>query len=232
MLTLLTMTGERPEAFALCERWMARQTYSGPVRWVIVDDGKKAQPIKFKRKGWAVEVVRPEPSWTQGENTQARNIVAGLDRIGPEERVVIIEDDDWYSASWLSTVSAALDAHELVGESHAKYYNVAQRKAREHENEQHASLCSTALRGRALDVLRGVCRPGIQFIDVMLWQAFGPAGLFRGEDVVGVKGLPGRKGIGVGHAKQFQGTFDANAKILRSWIGADVEAYFPSEKPQ
>jgi hypothetical protein len=64
----------------------------------------------------------------------------------------------------------------------------------------------------------------------MLWQAFGPAGLFRGGDVVGMKGLPGRKGIGVGHARQFVGALDAEAKILRSWIDADVEAYFPPEK--
>ena len=32
MLTLLTTTGFRPDAWKLCQRWMAAQTYTGPVR--------------------------------------------------------------------------------------------------------------------------------------------------------------------------------------------------------
>ena len=51
MLTLLTATGARPEAWAICEQLMARQTYAGPVRWVIVDDGPVAQPVAFQRAG-------------------------------------------------------------------------------------------------------------------------------------------------------------------------------------
>lgn len=232
MLTLLTMTGGRPEAFALCERWMARQTYTGPVRWVVVDDGEVAQPISFARDGWQVDVLRPTPFWAPGQNTQARNIKAGLDAIGNADvRLVIIEDDDWYGPEWLATVDKALNKHELVGESHARYYNVAQRRAKQLENFQHASLCSTAMRGRAIEQLKGVCRPGIQFIDVMLWQAFGNEGAFRGENVVGIKGLPGRKGIGIGHDKRFQGTADKSGKILRSWVGEDVAAYLAPESP-
>ena len=51
MLTLLTATGARPEAWAICERLMARQTYAGPVRWIIVDAGPEAQPVTLQRAG-------------------------------------------------------------------------------------------------------------------------------------------------------------------------------------
>lgn len=229
MMNLLTMTGDRPEAFALCERWMQRQTFTGPVRWIIVDDGPVPQPITFERPNWTVEVLRPEPFWAPGSNTQARNIRAGLELLHGDQRLAIIEDDDWYGPEWLRVVHDALEKHALVGESHARYYNVPQRRARQLENAQHASLCSTGLRGPAIDQLKAVCRPGIQFIDVLLWQSFGNSGLFRGENVVGMKGLPGRKGIGMGHDRRFQGTADKTGKILRSWVGADVAAYLPPE---
>ena len=51
MIQLLTPTGMRPEAFALCERWMAAQTYDGPCTWFVVDDG--AVPLK----------LTPPPGW-------------------------------------------------------------------------------------------------------------------------------------------------------------------------
>ena len=230
MLTLLTMTGERPEAFALCQRWMARQTYTGAVRWVIVDDGRQPCSLAGIPEDWSIDLVLPDPVWSPGQNTQARNIHAGLDIIGTSERVVIIEDDDWYAPNWLETVADALDKAELVGETRARYYNVAQRKHKTHENHTHASLCSTALRGAALSTLKSVCRPSIQFIDILLWQAHSDKHLFQGEGVVGIKGLPGRPGIGMGHDKKFNGKPDPQLKVLRSWIGVDVGAYFPTEK--
>ena len=230
MLTLLTMTGERQEAFELCQRWMQRQTYSGVVRWVIVDDGREPSPVTIDRSNWLIHVVRPEPLWAPGQNTQARNILAGLNVIGADASVVVIEDDDWYAPDWLETVSVALGKAELVGETCARYYNVAQRKAKTHDNHTHASLCSTALRGGALNTLRSVCRPGIQFIDVLLWQAHSDKHLFSGDGVVGIKGLPGRPGIGVGHDRKFNGKPDPHLKVLRSWIGEDIGAYFSLEK--
>lgn len=231
MLTLLTMTGERPEAFALCQRWMARQTYTGPVRWIVVDDGRQESRIEAQER-WDVEVIRPEPLWSPGRNTQSRNVLAGLEAAGPEARLVIIEDDDWYAPSWLEVCVAALARAELVGESHARYYNVAQRRARQLDNQYHASLCSTALRGEALNTLRRACQGSPDFIDIALWRDHRNKLLFRGSGVVGIKGLPGRPGIGVGHSPKFGGEPDEQRKILRSWIGADVAAYFPTENPE
>jgi hypothetical protein len=204
---------------------MARQDYPGTVRWVIVDDGAQAQPVTFARDGWELEIVRPVPFWRAGDNTQARNLLAGLERIGADERVVVIEDDDWYARDWLSHVAAQLHRAELVGECRARYYNVALRRGRQLSNTGHASLCSTAVRGSALAELRAACRMRPKFIDLELWRRARSRFLFDGHRVVGIKGLPGRGGIGMGHRDDFQGTADAGGHLLRDWIGDDAGLY-------
>lgn len=225
MLTLLTATGARPAAWALCERWMARQDYSGPVRWVIVDDGPEPQRLTFKRDGWQLVVVLASPHWEPGQNTQARNLLEGLAAVGADERLAIIEDDDWYAPDWLTTVDRELDRAELVGEHRARYYNVQQRRGRQLANTGHASLCSTAMRGGALQDFADACRARPKFIDLELWRRARGRDLFGGHRVVGIKGLPGRGGIGMGHDAAFNGQADPDGALLRSWVGLDAEAY-------
>lgn len=225
MLTLLTATGARPHAWAICERLMAAQDFAGLVRWVIVDDGADAQPVAFQRAGWAVEVVRPVPVWSAGQNTQARNLLAGLAVIDDDARVVVIEDDDWYAADWLSHVTAAFRHAELVGECRARYYNAAQQIGRQLSNTGHASLCSTAVRGPALRALRDACRRAPKFIDLDLWRQPVRRYLFDGHRVVGIKGLPGRGGIGMGHREDFKGQSDPTGALLRQWVGNDARYY-------
>jgi hypothetical protein len=218
-LTLLTPTGCRPSAWAICERLMARQTYTGSVRWVVVDDGETAQPITFMRRDWALDVVRPTPHWRPGQNTQARNLAAGLAEIGADERVAIIEDDDYYGAGYLADVARWLDDCELVGEGFARYFNVATGRGAAMENAAHASLCSTAVRGHALERLRRVVASGEKWIDLALWRSCQGA-IHRTQHVVGIKGLPGRGGIGAGHRPAF-----GVHRSLRDWIGNEESLY-------
>jgi len=225
MLTLLTATGARPEAFALCERWMAAQDYPGRVRWVIVDDGPDPQHVTLARDGWTIEVIRPTPLWEPGQNTQARNLLAGLEVIGEDARVVCIEDDDHYAPGWLTHIDAELDHAELVGEGMARYYNVALRVGRQLNNMLLASLCSTAVRGRAIETLREACQSSERFIDIGLWRLHPSRHVFSGHRVTGIKGLPGRGGIGMGHRPEFSGTPDPDGRLLREWIGDDAMHY-------
>jgi hypothetical protein len=46
-LTLITCTADRPEAFQLCERWMARQTYRGSIQWIVADGDRRAKRTHF-----------------------------------------------------------------------------------------------------------------------------------------------------------------------------------------
>ena len=115
MLTLLTATGARAAAWAICERLMAAQDYAGPVRWIIVDDGPEPQPVTFRREGWQLVVIRPSPFWQHGQNTQARNLLKGLEVVDAHARLAIIEDDDHYRPCYLTEIAQRLERAELVG---------------------------------------------------------------------------------------------------------------------
>ena len=107
-----------------------------------------------------------------------------------------------------------------------KYFTPLELAPQTNINNQHASLCSTGMKGDALKLFREVCKPGVQFIDIGLWREFkGSKILECGNRVVGIKGMPGRGGIGMGHKSDFAGKRDPNFAILRSWIGSDVKYY-------
>lgn len=204
---------------------MAAQDYTGHVRWIVVDDGGDAQPIAFSRSGWTVEVLRPTPVWQPGQNSQARNLLAGLDMVDAGARLVVIEDDDWYASDWLRHVDQQLEVAELVGERRARYYNLALRRGRQLSNIRHSSLCSTAMRGHAIDAFRRACIGRPKFIDLELWQRYPFRHLFDGHRVVGIKGMPGRGGIGMGHRADFSGLADPDGALLRSWVGEGAGLY-------
>ena len=227
MLTLLTATGCRQGAWEICERLMMAQTYAGPVRWVIVDDGPEMQTVRFHREGWTVEIIRPDHVWTPGQNTQALNLLAGLAVIPSDASVVVIEDDDYYAPEWLATVDQWLHGHELVGEGMARYYNVASMKYQQLNNGVHASLCSTAMRGHALELFRKCCKPDVQYIDLTLWRTFtGMKCVHKNTRLtVGTKGLPGRMGIGMGHKDTF-GQPDKRGDVLRQWVGDEMAGIY------
>jgi hypothetical protein len=199
---------------------MAHQTYAGPVRWVVVDDGKHAQPVTFSRPGWQLEVIRPRYRWSPGANTQAWNFRAGLETIGADARVAVIEDDDYYAPGWLDRVDQELQTAELIGQGWNRYYHVKTGAIRQNENDRHASLCASAFRGAALELFRRQCDRGPRLIDAVMWKHANSRSVFRAELVIGMKGLPGRAGIAGGHEMTTDAPFD-----LRQWIGDDAEDY-------
>ena len=69
VITLITPTGDRHEAFALCEKWIGRQSYIGQIQWVVVDDGHEPTETTLGQ-----EVLRPEP--VEGYSL-CRNLVLG-----------------------------------------------------------------------------------------------------------------------------------------------------------
>ena len=196
MLSVLTPTGCREEAFSCCQQYMAAQDYAGPVRWVIVDDGPEPQEITFKRNGWDVKVVRPEPFWQPGDNTQARNLLAGLEWC--TDRIVICEDDDEYAPDWLSRCAHWLETADLVGEAPTLYRHV--NGAEKLMTNKTPSLCQTAMKGPAIDRFREILMKHVKLIDSNLWRSDLSKGVYPNTNgVIGIKGLPGRPGIGIGH---------------------------------
>lgn len=197
MLTALTPTGARPEAFAKCVEQMRAQSYTGRVKWIIVDDGPDSMPTPGMPENWSVIHVRPEPLWEPGQNTQARNLREGLEWVKPDDRLVIIEDDDEYASWWLGRVNEWLDHDDLVGEAPSIYRHMNGRE-KNMNNTQHASLCATAMKGSAIEDFRRVLDEGPTMIDMRLWKRGGKIYPQQGG-VIGLKGYPGRPGIGMGH---------------------------------
>lgn len=224
-LGLVTMTGGRPEAFALCEKWMSRQTRL-PDQWVVVDDVEK--PTKTT---WGQEVLRPTPYWEPGQRTLNRNLLWGLDAIRTDY-VAIIEDDDYYHPEWLETVCRHLDQVEMMGEGFTLYYNVQVRCWNQNTNNEHASLCATGFRSNLCSPIQTLLErlpPKSPFVDHPIWMAYGRQGTILSTDkVIGIKGLPGRTGCGTGHNREnAEGWPHSDHRLfyLRSLIGDDADHY-------
>ena len=233
-ITLVTPTGGRPEAWELCCRWMAGQAGVEDVifEWIVIDD---CVPRTDTDHWWCprMTTVRPVPVWEPGDNTQARNLREGLSMIAPDADIVFfIEDDDWYSPHYLRTMIDAFTADpdlEMLGLANAHYYHVGNCSYKIHANDKHSSLCSTVIRASAVPFIFKVLEQAqpVEFIDLLLWQL----DRFRKRVitctqplVVGMKGLPGRPGIGEGHRRKLPNA-DPDMTVLRDWLGEDAQWY-------
>lgn len=233
-LQILTPTGARPEAISLCEEWMTAQTYTGQVHWVIVDDGAEAQGlpnITNRRTNWSLSYIRAKPYWEPGQNTQARNILKGLEYVNFDHPVVFIEDDDWYHPDWLTACAEASQEAELTGEGGRALYHVGNRTWQLRPtvfDPPGAVLGASTLRGPALDHLASLCRTHIDHpnpkLDLRLWNGFkGSKHVFYSDLLgpVGIKGMPGRPGVMGSHRAKLVNA-DPDGHVLRSWVGDDA----------
>jgi hypothetical protein len=222
---LLTLTGGRPEAFALCERWIQGQTI-GHDQWVVVDDVADATEVTMGQT-----VLRPEPFWHEGERTLNRNFQAGLPEMDTDI-ILMIEDDDYYSPCWLETVRDHFATSDdlIVGEGWTTYYNVATLRYLCNSNNKHASLCATAFRREittgVLAILRSL-KAKSPFVDSPIWTAYRCNGTIWDTDhVIGIKGMPGRPGCGKGHRESLRWpSTDPAYNNLVAWLGEDAEVY-------
>lgn len=239
MITLITATGGRPQQFNLCKHFMQRQTYTGEVLWIIVDD---VIPLSTNsvddtfREGWEIVKISPLPQWRTGQNTQARNLIAGMNVLTTNykkediEAVFIIEDDDWYRENYLERMVHHMRDYNIAGEKNCIYYNVHYRRYVRHDNVLHSSLFQTAFVWDMIPDFVKICtnpsKVATFYIDVQLWHEAKNKNLFNDNNLgVGIKGMPGRFGIGAGHTKWLQMREDINLVFLTSIIGSDAQLY-------
>lgn len=228
-VSIITPTGGRPEAFALCVKYMQRQTYQGEVEWVVVSDLEAPEvTVKDLPAGWSLVLVPGPKPWKEGINTQRYNLDEGLSK-ATGEIILIMEDDDWYHKSYVESMVHFLNFTPVVGECNAKYYNIQHRNFKPMLNYEHASLCQTGIRRVLLPYLERAIHSGELYIDIVFWK------MIRAEKVphfffsdvnlcVGIKGMPGKMGIGVGH-KPIGFTPDGAGFKLAELIGEDTELY-------
>lgn len=232
MIALITPTGARKDQFELCYKWMKRQTYQGEVLWIIVDD---AVPFTTKiiqpdfRENWETVKIYPTPRWT-GQNTQARNIREGMRYLKENydkssiDAIFIIEDDDYYKPHYLQAMMDELNGFWLIGETQTVYYNVVYRRFVTNPNRHHASLFQTAFTWDEIPILEQCYKS--PFIDAEMWKRGLNKHLFhQGTLSVGMKGMPGRGGIGAGHRGAILQHGDLQMRYLTKLIGTDAKYY-------
>jgi len=213
-VTLITPTADRPKAFALCEKWMGRQTFKD-VQWIVVDGGESAVNCTMGQ-----EYIRNPFSGSSIQNFTS-NLREGVKR-ARADKILIIEDDDWYSPNYVEVMVEALDT-DLVGQIPPRYYNIRTRKYRVF-NVNRASLCCTGFRSTLIPAFLRILDLGTCYVDIHLWRSTESKKVIRRNDSVGIKGLPGKAGLAPAHLN-FRGTPDKNYKVLRQWIGADAALY-------
>ena len=239
MIALITPTGNRAKQIGLCAKWMKRQTYTGEVLWVIVDDAIPETtdfiPEDF-REGWTIKKVHPRPAWEIGWNTQCRNIREGLNIVKQYdvETIYIIEDDDYYFPNYLEVMQSNLKGYVAAAEIDTVYFNVSTMIPIYNHNRRHGSLFQTAFTPDVLPLFESVLEKSPRFIDMEFWK------LLQGTNInlftptrflsVGIKGMPGRPGIGAGHVQRYVTTAKGDVraekiKLLKSLIGLDYLLY-------
>ena len=237
MIVLITPTGARPSQFDICTQLMRQQTYKGDVTWIIIDDAYPVSTNKVDldfRDNWNIVKIQPQPRWSTGQNTQARNIAAGLNAIPKgAEAIFIIEDDDYYRPVYLECMMAH-KGHDLWGEMKTIYYNVQHRRHITNGNTIHASLFQTAFTPAAIPAM--IKSLPNKFIDCVFWTLVPDRILFQeGDLAIGIKGMPGRGGIGAGHSRAMNMTPDFQLSWLKSKIGSDAllyERYYGGDRMQ
>lgn len=233
MISLITPTGARPQQIELCAHFMKNQTYKGKVTWIIVDDALPVTTSFIKddfRENWEIIKIFPSPAWQPGQNTQARNISAGISELSRNfnmseiEAIYIIEDDDYYKPIYLEEMQKRIGDAMIIGELYTVYYNVALRSWLRNGNNLWSSLFQTAFKPAAIPYIRECYDK--KYIDCHLFQTIPLKRLFVAGDLsIGIKGLPGRKGIGMGHRDLPSYQPDSLGIKLYEFIGDDVKLY-------
>lgn len=230
-LTIITPTADQPTGIALCERYMARQTLAiADVQWIVADDG--VEPARLTMGQTLVR--RDRDPYCKPHESLCRNLLAAVELV-MGDLIVFVEHDDWYDPAYLERMMQAADENPsafLIGDASQRYYNVAKRCWRIFQNTG-ASLCQTAIRRVALRQFQGTVETclanGSCNIDAKLWKATGRERWHLTPDprMLGIKGLPGRPGLGIGHRPQgTHWTPDATGEKLCEWIGTDAVPYF------
>lgn len=225
-VSAITPTADRPVAFELVERFMRRQTVQ-PDEWIVADGGEVPVACAMGQIHLRGSLGRVPA----GAANFAHNLLNGIAEASGD-LLIFIEDDDWLAPTHIERmVDLARGPGSLFGaDDHQRYYNVAHRSWRVFNNVG-ASLCQTAMRRSILpafeQTIRACLAKGTYGIDTTLWRATPQSewAIAGAETVVGIKGLPGRAGLGVGHRPGIGWTPDPDLARLRAWIGDDASLY-------
>lgn len=188
-----------------------------------------------------------QPTRDSGLESFRSNMVmlarAVIELADPEDICVVVEDD-WFSEQWLADGCKAMIANPdllLFGETRTRYYRVDNRRWHVFNANGRAALSGTMFRAAwGMDVIRRWEQraDATIMLDDVLWKRSGVPDsrkllLPESQYVVGIKGLPGARGLGMGGSLNESHKPDADGRKLAEWVGDDAGEYlkFFREQP-
>lgn len=260
MITLLTPTGDRPASLKLCIKHILNNAIPADedVQWIFVDDGDGDETEKlvtgYRDDPFASGILEIEyyrRQRAQGEvymKSCAANLLFVLPFI-TGDKILITEDDDYYGSGHISAICEALKDHDLAGTCIVKFYHLPSMSYRG-IFAYHASLFTIGFNKKCLPIFKRSLEWGYNFCEVFdkhFWEQSSKNEMLLGKpamkvlsaeenDVVGIKGVPGRSGCVRGHHKQERPNrfiLDLSGDVLRRWVGnASAEAYLNLRRGQ
>lgn len=222
-VTVITPTCDRPHGIKLAEGYMRRQTRQ-PDEWIVADGGHVAAPCTMGQ----CHIHKPCPA---GPENFGRNLLNAC-MYAHGDVVVLWEDDDWYAPTYIERLLEQLAPKDalIAGDDDQRYYHVGLRRWKTWTNRG-ACLCQTGFKRPLLPYFKRTVQSRIKVrsygVDGYFWRQvprFNQSLVHTGT-VVGIKGLPGRAGLGLGHRPKPDWTPDPDLRVLRQWIGEDAQLY-------
>jgi glycosyltransferase involved in cell wall biosynthesis len=222
-ISLITPTADQPLGLSLLERYIAAQTVK-PDEWIVADDGDVPATLTMGQ----THIVRKRTE--QGGRSLATNMLAALEAV-TGDIVIVAEHDDLYLPNHIAECVKGLAKQGAYGCPTLCYYHVRLRIWAQMRNRGSA-LCQTAFRSSLIPDMRRSCEAAYAAntgsVDWKFWEprqqlAKGP------QTVIGIKGLPGRVGLGIGHrpkdTTQRRWNKDPHMIKLKEWAGAHWKEY-------
>jgi glycosyltransferase involved in cell wall biosynthesis len=228
-ITVITPTADQPLGIALLEKYMARQTVL-PDQWIVADDGIKPATMTMGQE----HIVTPR-KYDLGRSL-SKNIILGL-KAATGDIIIIMEHDDYYTANHIEVCIKHLENTRATGSRLQRYYNVEHRCWLEMNNVG-SSLCNTAFTKDLIPQMNNAANMAfnnnLYCVDRLFWDSLAYTRHAKTHDintVVGIKGLPGRKGLGLGHRPNASRTWHSDPEFtkLSEWIGDDIQYYLPTK---
>jgi hypothetical protein len=229
--TVITPTGDRPQCFELCKKFIQRQSVL-PSQWIVIDDGKTPMRLTNEKMPF-LTYIRREPQKTDPKHTLASQMLEALKYV-KYDKIFMMEDDDWYCSTYFEQMLGFFSKPNqpiIVGQGQTIYYHIPQRKYFVHGNLEHSSWCQTGFRAYCIDEIKRLCNMCISenypYIDMRLWKWQVPKFLLLNSSpiCIGIKGMPGRMGAVGSHRHTTNFTLDSNFQYLRQYVGNDIELY-------
>lgn len=231
-VSIVTPTGDRHHSLARQARYIARSVLPQGTKltWIVVDDGK--DPCRLMSLGVDVVCIPQAP---MDGCSLVRNLLAGVVEsiYHNPDYVLFWEDDDWYAKDWIaSQLEPLVNGKEkrvyMSGPARSLYYNVPMRIWREMANNSFSSMYETAVSKEILFPLIEFLKESVRQskgIDRKMWGRFANrSATFHPKErrSIGLKGMPGRRGIGCGHDPRGSGWApDPDGKHLIALIGEE-----------